>query len=283
MVVRWRRRHLADGQGHPRLGPRHEVPSAAAYGHGHDQGKSFGCAPDSTPGRNVAVLKAGASPRWTSAWAEARRGDRITHSDLYFDSMSRAGASCWPSATRPRARQRHPAVRASTAITWSTPARCSEAGPLRHRPRHLRARGRCGRRTTLPSSSTSSSRHPIYGGEWCWPRTAWPTRAVEMVPVCGLGELTSRASRRCAAARRRVRAGPLGIDRPAVPGAASCSPDAARRPEPAAQIDGESFGRRRFRIQVVRASAPAGPTMAPPERIGLIHRAVPLRGALAGT
>ncbi len=233
-------------------------------GTANDQGKSFGLrAGLDALEENVEVLRRGqVSEMDVGVVQRLDESDRVNHSDLYFDSMSIGlGASVLAERNRDRERVAEiPLVRSfyRNQLVY--------AGALLKKL----ARSAAGRATfdleaevdgeTLYFKSVLDviiKNTRIYGGEWVLaPDGTADDGLFEMVPVCGLGDLTSRAL-------SGLRGSPIGDyelaqlgihnARP-VPGKSFLltvmQPGAAE--PPAAQIDGEEFpSGDRFRIEVL--------------------------------
>ena len=248
-------------------------------GTANDQGKSFGLRPGlDALQENIAVIGRGViSEMDVGVVQRLDEADRVTHSDLYFDSMS-IGLGAAVLAERNRDRER---VSEIPLVRSFYRDHLVYAGALLKKL----ARSATGRATfELEAVVDGDTFHyrsvidvivkntRIYGGEWVLaPDGLADDGLFEMVPICGLGELTSRAI----STLRRSPIGEyelsrLGIEpaRP-VPGRdfilTVMQPGA--HAEPAAQIDGEEFpAGDRFRIQVLprvlrlvvpRAPAPA--------------------------
>lgn len=258
----------------------HEVAlGMLPMGTANDQGKSFGLrAGLDALAENVAVLQRGAiSEMDVGVVQRLDEADRITHSDLYFDSMS-VGLGASVLAERNRDRER---VSVIPLVRSFYRDQLVYAGALLKKL----ARSATGRATfELEAEVDGETYHypsvidvivkntRIYGGEWVLaPDGLADDGLFEMVPVCGLGELTSRAI----STLRRSPIGAyelhqLGIEpaRP-VPGRSFVltvmQPGADH--EPAAQIDGEEFpAGDRFRIEVLpRVLRLLVPRVVPPE------------------
>jgi diacylglycerol kinase family enzyme len=233
-------------------------------GTANDQGKSFGLrAGLDAIAENVAVIGRGAiSEMDVGVVKRLDEADRVTHSDLFFDSMS-VGLGAAVLAARNRDRER---VAVIPLVRSFYRDHLVYAGALLKKL----ARSAAGRATFELEAEVDGERFHfhsvidvivkntrIYGGEWVLaPDGLADDGLFEMVPVCGLGELTSRAI-------STLRGSPIGAYelaqlgiRPArpVPGRdfilTAMQPGVAS--PPAAQIDGEEFAAGdRFRIQVL--------------------------------
>jgi diacylglycerol kinase family enzyme len=233
-------------------------------GTANDQGKSFGLrAGLDAIEANVAVIERGAiSEMDVGVVQRLDEADRVTHSDLFFDSMS-LGLGAAVLAERNRDRER---VAVIPLVRSFYRDHLVYAGALLKKL----ARSAAGRATFELEAEVDGERFHyhsvidvivkntrIYGGEWVLaPDGLADDGLFEMVPVCGLGELTSRAI-------STLRGSPIGAYelaqvgiRPArpVPGRdfllTAMQPGAAS--PPAAQIDGEEFAAGDcFRIQVL--------------------------------
>ncbi|HWM88231.1 MAG TPA: diacylglycerol kinase family protein [Kofleriaceae bacterium] len=233
-------------------------------GTANDQGKSFGLrAGLDALEENVAVVRRGAiSEMDVGVVKRLDEADRITHSDLYFDSMSIGlGASVLAERNRDRERVAEiPLVRSfyRNHLVY--------AGALLKKL----ARSATGRATfELEAEVDGETFHyrsvidviikntRIYGGEWVLaPDGLADDGLFEMVPICGLGELTSRAI-------STLRRSPIGEYEMAQLGIQPARPVPGRTfvltvmqpgapADPAAQIDGEEFpAGDRFRIEVL--------------------------------
>jgi diacylglycerol kinase family enzyme len=231
-------------------------------GTANDQGKSFGLRSGlDALEENVAVLRRGASSEMDVGVVQRLdEADRITRSDLFFDSMS-VGLGASVLAGRNRDRER---VAAIPLVRSFYRDQMVYAGAL------LRAlaRSAAGRATFDLEAEVDGATHyyqsvidvivkntRIYGGEWVLaPDGAADDGLFEMVPVCGLAELTSRAV-------STLRGSPIGEYELAQLGIAPSRPVPGRRflltvmqpgaaAGPAAQIDGEEFpAGDRFRVE----------------------------------
>ena len=275
----------------------HEVTlGMLPMGTANDQGKSFGLrAGLDALDENVAVLQRGAIAEMDVGVVQRLdEADRITHSDLYFDSMS-IGLGASVLAERNRDRER---VAVIPLVRSFYRDHLVYAGALLKKL----ARSATGRATfELEAEVDGETYHypsvidviikntRIYGGEWVLaPDGLHDDGLFEMVPVCGLRELTSRAistsarqpDRRVRAAPARHRAGPAGAGAQlrAHRDAAGGRPGAGR----ADRRRGVSGRRPLPHPGVAARPAPAGAARGPAGAgSGLIGRAVPLRGALA--
>jgi diacylglycerol kinase family enzyme len=248
-------------------------------GTANDQGKSFGLrAGLDALDENVAVLGRGAIAEMDVGVVQRLdEADRITHSDLYFDSMS-IGLGASVLAERNRDRER---VRVIPLVRSFYRDHLVYAGALLKKL----ARSATGRATfELEAEVDGETYHypsvidviikntRIYGGEWVLaPDGLADDGLFEMVPVCGLGELTSRAI-------STLRGSPIGAYELAQLGIEPARPVPGRSfvltvmqpgadQQPAAQIDGEEFpAGDRFRIQVLpRILRLLVPRVVPPE------------------
>jgi diacylglycerol kinase family enzyme len=233
-------------------------------GTANDQGKSFGLRAglDAIEG-NVAVIGRGAiSEMDVGVVQRLDEADRVTHSDLFFDSMS-LGLGAAVLAARNRDRER---VAVIPLVRSFYRDHLVYAGALLKKL----ARSAAGRATFDLEAEVDGERvqfHSvidvivkntrIYGGEWVLaPDGLADDGLFEMVTVCGLGELTSRAI-------STLRGSPIGEYELAQLGIHPARPVPGRtfvltamqpgaESPPAAQIDGEEFpAGDRFRIQVL--------------------------------
>lgn len=231
-------------------------------GTANDQGKSFGLrAGLDALEENVAVLARGAlSEMDVGVIQRLDEADRITHSDLFFDSMS-VGLGAAVLAERNRDRERVsviPLVRSFyrdhlvyAGALLKKLARSAAGGATFDLEAEVD--GETFYYTGVIDVIVKNTR--IYGGEWVLaPDGEADDGLFEMVPMCGLGELTSRAV-------STLRGSPIGAYELAQLGIKPSRPVPGRRflltvmqpgapAEPAAQIDGEEFPPGdRFRIE----------------------------------
>ena len=251
-------------------------------GTANDQGKSFGLrAGLDAIDENVAILARGALCEMDVGVVERLdEADRVSHSDLFFDSMS-VGLGAEVLAERNRDRER---VAEIPLVRSFYRDQLVYAGALVKKL----ARSAAGRVAfDLEAEVDGETQYyksvldvivkntRIYGGEWVLAQDAMADDGLfEMVPVCGLGELTSRAV-------SGLRAIPIGDYELARLGIQPSRPVPGRRfvltimrpgaaAPPAAQIDGEEFpAGDRFRItvlpRVLRLVVPRRPAPTPSE------------------
>ncbi|HTE56355.1 MAG TPA: diacylglycerol kinase family protein [Kofleriaceae bacterium] len=251
-------------------------------GTANDQGKSFGLrAGLDALAENVAVLARGVTSEMdVGVIQRLDEGDRVTHSDLFFDSAS-IGLGAEVLAGRNRDRDR---VAVIPLVRSFYRDQLIYAGALIKRL----ARSATGRTTfdleaevdgeTLYYKSVVDvivKNTRIYGGEWVLAADGMADDGLfEMVLICGLGELTSRAV-------SGLRSSPIGEYELAQLGIKPSRPVPGRRfvltvmqpgatGAPAAQIDGEEFpAGDRFRVECLpRVLRLVVPRLDPPDAPG---------------
>jgi len=251
-------------------------------GTANDQGKSFGLrAGLDALAENVAVLARGVTSEMdVGVIQRLDEGDRVTHSDLFFDSAS-IGLGAEVLAGRNRDRDR---VAVIPLVRSFYRDQLIYAGALIKRL----ARSATGRTTfdleaevdgeTLYYKSVVDvivKNTRIYGGEWVLAADGMADDGLfEMVLICGLGELTSRAV-------SGLRSSPIGEYELAQLGIKPSRPVPGRRfvltvmqpgatAAPAAQIDGEEFpAGDRFRVECLpRVLRLVVPRLDPPDAPG---------------
>ena len=245
-------------------------------GTANDQGKSFGLrAGLDALDENVAVLARGVTSEMdVGVIQRLDEGDQVTHSDLFFDSAS-VGLGAEVLAGRNRDRER---VAEIPLVRSFYRDQLVYAGALIKRL----ARSATGGTTFNLEAEVDGETHyyeqvvdvivkntRIYGGEWVLAADGEADDGLfEMVPIRGLGELTSRAV-------SGLRSSPIGEYELAQLGIKPSRPVPGRRflltvmqpgasASPAAQIDGEEFpAGDRFRVEclprVLRLIVPRAP------------------------
>lgn len=233
-------------------------------GTANDQAKSFGMrAGVAALEENVAILATGTIMKMDVGRLERLdEADRVTHSDLFFDSMSIGlGAAVLAGRNRDRERaQGIPLVRSfyRNHLVYAgalVKQLARSAGPRATFELEAVVDGDVRDYSSVLDVIVKNTQ--VYGGEWVpAPDGTADDGLFELVPICGLGDFTARMV-------STLRKGPIGAYELAQLGITPSRPVPGKRfvltvmqpgalAPPAAQIDGEEFpAGDRFRIEVL--------------------------------